>query len=54
MDIKSKDEFGQVSDNFNMMIDRISDLLKKVKISSETVASTSSSILDMTKETDSQ
>ena len=53
MDIKSKDEFGQVSDNFNMMIDRISDLLKKVKISSETVASTSSSILDMTKETDS-
>lgn len=53
MDIKSKDEFGELSCDFNIMIEKISDLLKRVKNSSQTVGDTSDSILDMTKETNS-
>lgn len=51
MDIKSKDEFGELNDNFNIMIEKIRNLIKKVKNSSETVADTSDSILEMTKQT---
>lgn len=53
IDIKSKDEFGDIGNNFNLMMEKMRDLISNVKESSYTVASTSDSILDMTKETNS-
>ena len=53
MDIKSKDEFGTLGNDFNLMMEKISGLIRNVKESSFTVSSTSDSILDMTKETNS-
>ncbi len=51
VNIKSNDEFGQLAHNFNLMVDRIRELILNVKESSKTVAETSNGILNMTKET---
>lgn len=53
MDIKSKDEFGKLGNNFNLMMEKMRTLISNVKQSSYTVGSTSDSILHMTKETNS-
>ncbi|WFA07943.1 methyl-accepting chemotaxis protein [Tissierella sp. Yu-01] len=49
--VKSKDEFGELVNNYNLMLEKVRDVIRNVKGSSNTVAETSNSILDMTKET---
>ncbi len=49
--ITSKDEFGELANNFNFMMKKISELMKKVKDSSLIMDETSESIFQMTKET---
>lgn len=51
VDIKSKDEFGQLGTSFNQMIGNIRELTRNVKKSSNEVVETSESILQMTNET---
>lgn len=53
VNIKSKDEFGDLGSSFDQMISQIRELTKNVKASSVSVAETSESILQMTKETNS-
>ncbi|WML35543.1 methyl-accepting chemotaxis protein [Clostridium sp. OS1-26] len=50
-DIKSKDEFGELGKDFNIMIDNISNLMKNVESSSKTVLETSSTLATMAEET---
>ncbi|WP_281533172.1 methyl-accepting chemotaxis protein, partial [Anaerocolumna aminovalerica] len=49
--IASKDEFGELANNFNLMMKRIRGLMEKVKDSSFIIDETSESIFQMTKET---
>lgn len=51
VDIKTKDEFGQLGSSFNQMIGNIRELTTNVKKSSNAVVETSESILQMTNET---
>lgn len=49
--IASKDEFGELANNFNFMMKKIRELMEKVKDSSLIIDETSESIFQMTKET---
>lgn len=51
VDIKSKDEFGQLGRDFNSMMENISILIKNIGISSKTVLDTSSNLANMAEET---
>jgi methyl-accepting chemotaxis protein len=51
VNINSKDEFEELANNFNNMIDKISSLIKDVKFSSDTIFKTSDSISKMATET---
>ncbi|MBL4933783.1 methyl-accepting chemotaxis protein [Clostridium paridis] len=51
VDIKSKDEFGDLGKDFNSMISNIASLMSDVKISSETVAENSQTLSTMAGET---
>lgn len=53
IEIKSKDEFGDLGQHFNIMMENMRSLISNVKNSTNTVDSTSDSILEMTKETSS-
>lgn len=53
VDIKSKDEFGELGKDFNIMIDNISNLMRNVEASSKTVLETSSNLAVMAEETTS-
>lgn len=53
VDIKSRDEFGELGKDFNIMIDNISNLMKSVEASSKTVLETSSNLAIMAEETTS-
>lgn len=53
VNIKSKDEFQELGNHFNMMIKRIGNLIQNVKASSEVINKTSDSINNMAKETSS-
>lgn len=53
INIKSKDEFGELVNNYNLMLEKVREVIRNVKESSNTVAETSNSILDMTKQTNS-
>lgn len=49
--IKTKDEFGDLGESFNSMIDNIKHLVKDVKDSSETILNSSKSLADTTEQT---
>ncbi|QGU96884.1 HAMP domain-containing protein [Clostridium bovifaecis] len=49
--IKSKDEFGELGRAFNSMMDNISNLIKNIEVSSETILETSSNLASMAEET---
>ncbi|WFD10821.1 methyl-accepting chemotaxis protein [Tepidibacter hydrothermalis] len=49
--IKTKDEFGDLGESFNSMIDNIRDLVKNVKDSSETILNSSGSLAETTEQT---
>lgn len=49
--ITTKDEFGELANHFNLMMNKIGGLMKNVKDSSLIIDETSESILQMTKET---
>lgn len=49
--MKSKDEFGEIGNNFNIMIENISGLIKDIKESSSTVLTTSNSLTDISEQT---
>ncbi|MBU3156691.1 methyl-accepting chemotaxis protein [Clostridium estertheticum] len=51
VDIKSKDEFGELGNHFNIMINNIGNLIKKVKDTAETIATASEEINKMSSET---
>ncbi|MBX4260852.1 methyl-accepting chemotaxis protein [Clostridium estertheticum] len=51
VDIKSKDEFGELGNHFNIMISNIGNLIKKVKDTSETISTASEEINKMSSET---
>lgn len=53
IDINSKDEFGDLGYHFNIMMEHMRTLIINVMNSTNTVDSTSDSILEMTKETNS-
>lgn len=50
--LKSNDELGVISQNFNNIIGKVSSLVKNVKTSSETVLQTSSALENLASETD--
>jgi methyl-accepting chemotaxis protein len=49
-DIKSKDEFGQLSNSYNHMVENIKDLVQNVKSSSHTVYDKSENLAKITEE----
>ncbi len=49
--LKHKDEFGQLSNSFNDMVENIKDLVIEVKQSSETVVETSTALANITQQT---
>ncbi|MBX4267949.1 methyl-accepting chemotaxis protein [Clostridium estertheticum] len=51
VDIKSKDEFGELGNHFNIMITNIANLIKKVKDTAETISTASEEINKMSSET---
>lgn len=51
VNIKSKDEFGQMGKNFNLMLEGINNLIKDIKVSSQTVLGTSESLGEITAQT---
>jgi methyl-accepting chemotaxis protein len=51
VDVKSSDEIGSLAKDFNIMIDNISNILRSVESSSQTVLETSSNLTAMTEET---
>ncbi|MBW9171662.1 methyl-accepting chemotaxis protein [Clostridium estertheticum] len=51
VDIKSKDEFGELGNHFNIMITNISNLIKKVKDTADTISTSSEEINKMSSET---
>jgi len=51
VDIKSKDEFGELGNHFNMMINNIGNLIKNVKDTAETISTASEEINKMSSET---
>ncbi|RKD21637.1 hypothetical protein BET04_07390 [Caminicella sporogenes] len=51
VNIKSKDEFGQMGDSFNEMIENFNRLIKEIKTSSGTVLKTSESLSEITEQT---
>jgi methyl-accepting chemotaxis protein len=51
VNIKSKDEFGELGNAFNTMIENISSLMKNVGLSSKSVLDTSSNLAAMSQET---
>ena len=51
VNIKSKDEFGSLGDNFNSMLTNISELMLEVENSSKVILETSSSLAIMAQET---
>jgi methyl-accepting chemotaxis protein len=53
VDIKSRDEFEELGDNFNLMLENIGNLINKVKKSADTVLLTSEAISMMSNETTS-
>ncbi|NMA85522.1 MAG: methyl-accepting chemotaxis protein [Epulopiscium sp.] len=48
--IKSKDEFGEAGENFNIMIDNISNLVKEVRQAGNTVLKNSQSLTQITEQ----
>lgn len=50
VNIKSKDEFGQIGNNFNNMMDNIKGLIKSVKESAHTILEFSNSLTNVTEE----
>lgn len=51
VDIKSKDEFGELGNHFNIMISNIGNLIKKVKDTATTISTASGEINKMASET---
>jgi len=51
VDIKSKDEFGELGNHFNIMISNISNLIKKVKDTAMSISTASGEINKMASET---
>jgi methyl-accepting chemotaxis protein len=51
IDVKSSDEIGALAKDFNIMLDSISNILRSVETSSQTVLETSSNLTAMTEET---
>lgn len=51
VDIKSKDEFGELGNHFNIMINNIGNLIKKVKDTAITISTASEEINKMASET---
>ncbi|EOC99269.1 methyl-accepting chemotaxis protein [Caldisalinibacter kiritimatiensis] len=51
VNVKSKDEIGQIGERFNVMLDKFSILIKAIKKSSNVVLRTSESLRDITEQT---
>ncbi|MFC4600097.1 methyl-accepting chemotaxis protein [Cohnella hongkongensis] len=49
--IRSKDEIGQVSDSFNSMMEKITDLVRQTNLSAQEVLETASSLSDASRKT---
>lgn len=51
VNIKSKDEFGELGDSFNSMIKKIQELINNIKVSGEEILTTSNTINKMSSDT---